>query len=81
MKCPRCNGTGQIEYSFGSMIRDRRLQLGMTQEDLAKLIGVNNTTIHYYETDTRKPSFDVERLLIVALGGEISISFDGGPTE
>lgn len=44
--------------TIGSRIAERRSQLGLTQEDLAKGAGVTAGAISLYESDKRTPSLD-----------------------
>jgi transcriptional regulator with XRE-family HTH domain len=47
----------------GKEIRDRRIRLRLSQEQLAKLIGVSRVTIARWETDRQKPLPVLERIL------------------
>ena len=42
----------------GSRIKEERLKLNLTQEELGKLIGVSKTTISYYENGLEQPKMD-----------------------
>lgn len=44
---------------FSSRLRELRLNNGLRQEQVAKLVGVDKSSISYYENSTRQPSFDV----------------------
>jgi transcriptional regulator with XRE-family HTH domain len=46
---------------LGETIRKRRDQIGLTQEELGKKIGVEATTVSLYESDSRKPKLTVLR--------------------
>ena len=41
--------------SFGTRLRDKRKELGITQPELAKLLGVSQSAIGSWETDTNSP--------------------------
>lgn len=41
--------------SFGSRLRDKRKELGITQPQLAKMLGVSQSAIGSWETDTNSP--------------------------
>lgn len=41
--------------SFGERLREERLRLGLTQNEMAEIGGVTRTTQHIYETDIRLP--------------------------
>lgn len=45
--------------SIGAKVKALRIQNDITQEELAKKIGVTSGTIGMIETDNRKPSLDV----------------------
>ena len=52
--------------TFGDRLREMRLQKGLTQEQLAKLIGVAKSTLTGYEKGNREPDlFKIKRLLEV----------------
>ena len=53
--------------SFGEKIRDARISKGMTQRDLASIIGVTPESVSYYERDLKRPSFDVLKSICNAL--------------
>jgi len=44
---------------IGDKIKDLRTAKKMTQEDLAKIIGVSTSMVGMYETNVRKPSYKV----------------------
>lgn len=44
---------------FSTRLRELRLNKGLRQEQVAKLIGVNKNAISTYENDTRQPSFEI----------------------
>ncbi|MCD7825478.1 MAG: helix-turn-helix domain-containing protein [Clostridiaceae bacterium] len=53
---------------FGEKVRDRRIELGLKQEQLADLVGVSRRTIVSYETTEAKPYTRTMRKLAEALG-------------
>src|SRR5713226_2070806 len=55
------------EKSFGRVIEDRRRELGLTQEKVAKKIGVKANYIDYLERGMRHPSQKVVERLSSAL--------------
>jgi len=57
----------QEAYSFGMWLRRRRKTLDMTQEDLARQVGISVTTVRKLEADERRPSRQVAQLLAEAL--------------
>ncbi len=44
---------------FGNRLKTLRLKANMTQEQLAKKLGLTKSVISAYETDLRMPSYDV----------------------
>lgn len=57
---------------MGQRIRKRRIQLGITQDELARQMGVSLSFIGHLERGTRKASIDT----LVALSNTLSISTD-----
>jgi transcriptional regulator with XRE-family HTH domain len=49
--------------AFPDRLRAAREYRGLTQNDLAKLTGLNPAAVSHFETGGRKPSFDNLRLL------------------
>ncbi len=45
-----------LDYSFGHWLQQRRKALGLTQADLAHLVGCATVTIHKVESEERRPS-------------------------
>jgi transcriptional regulator with XRE-family HTH domain len=57
----------------GKRIRQRRLQLGLTQEDLAREVGVTSHTIWRLETDADfNPRLQTLKLIATALRVNVS---------
>nr|MBO2495053.1 XRE family transcriptional regulator [Clostridia bacterium] len=44
---------------IGRKIKELRLKKGITQEELAKVLGVTTSMVGMYETGARKPSYEV----------------------
>ena len=44
---------------LSTQLRELRMSKGLSQEQVAKLIGVNKSAIAAYENDTKEPSFEV----------------------
>lgn len=44
---------------FSTRLRNLRLNRGLRQEQVAKLIGVKKSAISTYENDIRQPSFEI----------------------
>ena len=47
-----------METTFGRRLKQLRQDKNLRQDQLASLIGLNKTAIHYYETDQRQPPYD-----------------------
>ena len=61
---PLRRGGGSL--TFGDRLREARLQKGLTQEQLAKQIGVAKSTLTGYEKGNREPDvFKIKRILEV----------------
>lgn len=56
--------TSPIYAALGARIRARRKKLGMTQEDVACVLGVSGSDISYIETG--RHGISVDRLLNIA---------------
>ena len=52
-------------------LKERRLALGLTQQQVAKKIGVDTTTYAHYESGRRTP--DINRLRMLCVLFEISV--------
>ena len=52
---------------FGEKIRNTRKALGLTQRQLAGLIGVSNTSVSNWEKDLSRPDADMIQKLCAAL--------------
>ena len=72
--------TVSIERHVGQRIRARRTMLGLTQQQLADLIGVTYQQAHKYERGINRVSAGRLFELARALGVEVSYFFEGlGP--
>jgi transcriptional regulator with XRE-family HTH domain len=64
--------TAAIDRHVGARIRERRILLGLTQQQLAKLIGVTYQQAHKYERGVNRVSagrlFQIATVLTVAIG-------------
>lgn len=69
--------TQEIERHVGQRIRERRIMLGLTQQQLAELIGVTYQQAHKYERGINRVSagrlFELARVLSV----NVSFFFEG----
>jgi transcriptional regulator with XRE-family HTH domain len=55
-KPKRGRSTGAIDDFVGSRIRERRIMLGLTQQQLAEMIGVTYQQAHKYERGINRVS-------------------------
>ena len=71
-KPKRGKSTAAIDDHVGARIRERRIMLGLTQQQLAELIGVTYQQAHKYERGINRVSagrlFDIARVLTVPVG-------------
>jgi transcriptional regulator with XRE-family HTH domain len=72
MKCPRCNGTGQLPDTIGTLIRNEREAIGVSQTELAKVAGISRNGLAIIE---RGGNAQLETLQAIAkaLGLELHI--------
>ena len=61
-----------VDFNFGDILKQIRLQAGLTQKELAELIGVTKSVISFYELRERTPSPDV----LVKLASIFHVSTD-----
>lgn len=59
--------------TIGEKIKELRKEKGVTQEELAKNIDVSTSMVGMYETDARKPSYEV--LIKIATYFEVSTDY------
>ena len=64
---------GEIDKLVGGQIRDRRVTMGLRQEDLAEAVGVGRQQITKYENGIS--SLSTDRLVAVAEALDVSVSF------
>ena len=57
---------------FGGILKNLRLQAGLTQKQLAEKIGVTKSVVSYYELQERSPSPDV----LIKLSSVFHVSTD-----
>ncbi len=68
---------GRVDFHIGGRIRLRRAELGLTQEDLAGLLGISYQQVQKYEAGTNRVS--AARLFEIAhaLNADLAHFFDG----
>ena len=62
---------------FAAFCRERRKELGLTQEQLAEKLGVSNKTISKWETGKCMPDYSVVKSLCEELGITVAELMDG----
>src|ERR1700681_2038705 len=71
-KPKRGRSTAAVDDHVGARIRERRIMLGLTQQQLAELIGVTYQQAHKYERGLNRVSagrlFEIGRVLNVPVG-------------
>ncbi len=67
------------DMSFGKTIALERKKKNLSQEELAKMVGIISVTIGRYERDEIKPSVDVASKIADAL--EVSLDYLTGKTD
>lgn len=66
------------QVKIGALIRSRRLEMGLTQLQLADIIGVSDKAVSKWERGLGAPDISVLRALSDALGVEVSTILSGG---
>ncbi len=51
MKCPHCNGTGELDATFGALVKSKREDAGRTQQSVADAAGMSRAQLANIETD------------------------------
>jgi transcriptional regulator with XRE-family HTH domain len=59
--------TGTNPYQFGRTLAEIRRRKGLTQEELAQLLGTTRRIVSYYERDVTNPSIEVITKIATAL--------------
>jgi transcriptional regulator with XRE-family HTH domain len=76
-----------VDRHIGARVRKRRVMLGLTQQQMAELIGVSYEQAHKYETGINRLSAARLYAIAMALGVEVGYFFEGvrgggaGPTS
>lgn len=68
-----------VMFNFGERLKLLRLSKGITQKQLAEKIGASERGIQNYETNQRKPTYDI--LISLANYFEISLDYLVGRTD
>ena len=68
----RARSTGAIDDYVGARVRERRIMLGLTQQQLAEMIGVTYQQAHKYERGINRVSagrlYEIAQVLSVPIG-------------
>ena len=59
--------------SFGLRLKHLRIEKGLTQDELAKKLGVAKSTISLYETNAREPNFN----MLTRIADFFNVTVDG----
>jgi transcriptional regulator with XRE-family HTH domain len=70
-------GPPDVDRHVGARVRDRRVLLGMTQQQLAELIGVTFQQAHKYEKGTNRVTAGRLYTIARALGVDVSYFYEG----
>ena len=68
---------GDIDRHVGARMRERRIMLGLTQQQMAELIGVTYQQAHKYETGRNRITAGRLSRLAQALGVKVGYFYDG----
>jgi transcriptional regulator with XRE-family HTH domain len=71
VKKPPISGFPWNPNTLGEQILKKRLELGLTQKELANHLGLNDQTISRWETDENRPRAKHYFLLAPLFGGHI----------
>jgi transcriptional regulator with XRE-family HTH domain len=70
-------GPQDVDRHVGARVRDRRILLGMTQQQLAELIGLTFQQAHKYEKGTNRVTAGRLYTIARALGVEVGYFYEG----
>lgn len=69
------------QKKIGSFMQELRLQKGLTQEQLAEILGVSNRSVSRWETGTNMPDFDLLIEIARQFGVGVEELLDGARKE
>jgi transcriptional regulator with XRE-family HTH domain len=72
-----CRRAQDVDRHVGARLRERRIMLGLTQQELAELIGVTYQQTHKYEKGINRIAAGRLSVIARALGVEIDYFYDG----
>ena len=70
-----------LQTSVGALVRDARKQRGMTQQQLADLLGTSQSAVHRIESGGQNLSLDMINRIATALESPLISPGGGGPTS
>jgi transcriptional regulator with XRE-family HTH domain len=73
---PRRSRAQDVDRHVGARMRERRVMLGLTQQQMAELIGVTYQQAHKYETGINRVAAGRLYKIAQALGVEVSYFFE-----
>jgi transcriptional regulator with XRE-family HTH domain len=74
---PRRSRAQDVDRHVGARMRERRVMLGLTQQQMAELIGVTYQQAHKYEKGINRVAAGRLYKIAQALGVEVSYFFEG----
>ncbi|MBU3744095.1 MAG: helix-turn-helix transcriptional regulator [Sediminibacterium sp.] len=67
--------SGYENFKLGSLIQETRLDLGMTQEQLAQKVGTTKSYISKIENDIKEVRIStLQKIVVLGFGGQIELS-------
>jgi transcriptional regulator with XRE-family HTH domain len=81
MNQPRRPRATDIDRYVGARLRERRIMLGLTQQQMAELIGVTYQQAHKYEKGVNRIASGRLHIIAQALGVEVNYFFEGISTD
>lgn len=72
---------GEYDQRIGAVVRDARVRAGLTQTDLARLIGVTFQQVQKYESGTNRLPASAYPILFEELGLSPQALFGAGDTD
>ncbi|MBO4819077.1 MAG: helix-turn-helix transcriptional regulator [Firmicutes bacterium] len=67
--------------SIGNYIREKRIEIGLTQEQLAEMVGVSRNTVSRWERGVNIPDYKILRDLASVLGTDVTSILSGENTS
>jgi transcriptional regulator with XRE-family HTH domain len=74
---PRRSRAQEVDRHVGARVRERRVMLGLTQQQMAELIGVTYQQAHKYEKGINRVAAGRLYNIAQALGVDVSYFFEG----